>query len=130
MPKLKHIVITPELCRMCYRMLCETAPFNTWNMPDSGDVIFSVTKSRTCSGEYKEWKNSDTMHEIMMSARSIGTLNNLIWVMAHEMIHLHQADTKPRTDSPGVQHNRAFRRLSDVVCNHHHFDRHMFAEMD
>lgn len=125
-----HIVLTPELCRLAYRMLCETAPFDGWNMPDSSEVIFTVSRSRDTSGHYKEWKNTDIKHEIAMSSRSIGTINNLIWVMAHEMVHLHQACTYPRTDSPGVQHNRSFRMLSDIVCGAHHFDRRMFAEMD
>lgn len=123
-----HILVTPELCRMAYRLLCETAPFDQWNMPDSSDVIFTVNKSKTVSGFYKEWSNGE--NEIGMSSRSIGTINNLIWVMAHEMTHLFQRVSKPRTDTRGVEHNRAFRMLSDVVCAAHHFDRRMFAEID
>lgn len=130
--KLRSIELTPEMLRMAYRLLAETPPFNKWNMPDSHDVIFIVTKSRDTSGHYREYKRGRAFdsHEIAVSARNVGTLYNLMSIMAHEMIHLYQAISKPRTDTPGAEHNTAFRRLADQVVIVHHFDRKMFADID
>jgi len=130
--KLQSFTLTPEMLRLAYRLLAETPPFNGWNMPDSHDVKFIVTRSRTTAGHYREWKRGRTFdsHEIAISARIVGTLDTLCNIMAHEMVHLYQVISSPRTDTPGVEHNTAFRRLSDEVVAYHHFDRKMFAEID
>jgi len=124
----RKLTLTVEQCRLMYRLLSETEPFNGWNMPDSSDVIFKVSRSRNISGYHKEWSTGE--HEIGISARCVGTIPTLAAIMGHEMAHLHQCTTKPRTDTPGVEHNLAFRRIADRICEVHHFDRPMFAEID
>lgn len=130
--KLRTFELTPEACRMAYRMLCETPPFNGWGLPDSHEVKFVITRSKDTCGHYREWTRGRKFlyHEIAISTRCVGTLANLIMIMAHEMIHLYQAICIPRTDHPGRMHNTAFLRLADEVVVYHHFDRKMFAEID
>jgi hypothetical protein len=123
------IPLTPEVLRLAYRLVCETPPFNKWNLPDSQDVLFVVTRSRTTSGHYRWHRYKGVyIHEIAISARCVGSLATLCNIMAHEIIHLFQKITK--TETPNVEHNQGFRRLADEVCNVHHFDRLMFAEID
>lgn len=121
------IKLTKDQLRLGYDLLTETEPFSRWNMMDSSEIRFVVTRARRTVGYYVFWNGR---HEIGISARCVGTVNNLITFMAHEMIHMHQAVTKPRSDTPGVEHNMAFLRLADEVCKHHDFDRHMFADID
>lgn len=129
---LKSFDLTKEMLRLSYRLVAETPPFCNWNLPDSHDVNFVVTRSRITSGHYKEWKRGRKFagHEIGISNRCVGTLHNLIMIMAHEMIHLYQAISLPRTDHPNAEHNHAFLRFADQVTAYHHFDRRMFAEVD
>lgn len=129
---LRGFDLTAEMLRLAYRLLAESPPFRDWNLPDSHDVRFVVTKSRITSGHYKEWKRGRVFaeHEIGISNRCVGTMHNLIAIMAHEMVHLYQAISSPRTDSPKAEHNTAFLRLADLVTVYHHFDRKMFAEID
>jgi hypothetical protein len=114
--------LTKENLAACYDYLCTTQPFSEWNMPDSEDVKFRVVKS----GDVRGWYllEHDGSHTIAISSRCIGRTQSLVETMAHEMIHLHQGDVK--MDSPGAQHNRAFWKLADIVCEAHGFDPKLF----
>lgn len=127
MKRLPKIKLTRELLRLNYEMNAATVPFNKWNLPDSHDVIFIVTRSRKVAG-YHEMKNGQ--HYIGISERCVGSLMTLTRVMQHEMIHCYQVITSPRTDTPGVEHNAAFRRESDAICMVHGWDRMEFADAD
>jgi hypothetical protein len=126
--KPKRITLNVAALRHAYELLADTAPFNRWNLPDSHDVIFRVMRARDTAGDYEFDRKS--RHIIRISARCVGSLFTLLRIMAHEMIHLYQAHTRPRTDTANVAHNAAFRRLSDEVCHYHGFDRAEFADLD
>jgi hypothetical protein len=130
--KLQTFELTPEACRRAYQLLCETPPFNGWGLPDSSEITFKITRSRSVCGHYREWTNKRKFdhHEIAISTNCVGTLATLIMIMAHEIIHLYQAICVPRTDHPRQEHNEHFRRLADEVVVFHHWDRKLFAEID
>jgi hypothetical protein len=119
--------LTVALLRLVYEMNCETAPFKGWNLPDSHDVVFKVTRDRTTAGYHRFYKG---VHEIGISERCVGSLMVLTRIMQHEQIHLYQAHTEPRTDNPNIMHNAGFRRHSDEVCAIHGWDRMEFADAD
>lgn len=130
--KLRTFEFTPEMLRMAYRLLAESPPFNKWGLPDSHDVKFVITRSNDTSGHYREYRRGRKFdsHEVAISTRAVGTFATLLMIMAHEMIHLYQAISVPRTDSANSMHNVAFRRYADEVVSYHHWDRKAFADID
>jgi hypothetical protein len=124
----KHFKLTPEILRLNWEMNAACAPFDKWNLPDSHDVIFKVTRDRTTAGYHTTW--TDGTHEVGISQRCCGTLPTLTRVMQHEQIHAYQKCTAPKTTTAGVEHNAAFRRLADKVCALHGWDRMEFADAD
>ena len=116
------IKLTPELLEWAYELLNHTEPFDNWNLPDGHEIKFEVTKSAKDCGDYTGY--TDGTHRIRISSRCIGTLQKLIEIMAHEMVHLHQATARMETKS---QHNAAFYKLAAQVCRIHKFDPKAFA---
>lgn len=112
--------LSTETLRAAYDYLATTPPFSRWNMPDSEDVRFRVTRHKDRYGHYIRVGGK---HEIVISASHVGRTEKLIEVMAHEMVHLHQAEACMETPS---QHNMAFRRLAAAVCKAHGFDEKVF----
>lgn len=107
--------LTPAALRSCYDFLCETPPFSRWNLPDSDDVLFLVDRQPMRSGSYR----FDKRHIISISARCIGHTINLVAVMAHEMIHVHEQHSGACGRG---EHSAAFRRWAAQVCKWHGFD--------
>lgn len=124
----KHLKLTPDLLKLNYEMNKACAPFNRWNLPPSESIIFKVTRDRRVAGYHKTYTNGT--QEIGISQRCVGTLVTLTRIMQHEQIHVRQENSKPKTSTPGVEHNAEFRRLSDQVCDIHIWDRMEFADAD
>jgi hypothetical protein len=114
--------LSRDVLAAAYDYLCTTQPFSEWNLPDSEDVKFRVIKSPDVRGWYL--LGQDGSHTIAISSRCIGRTQSLIETVAHEMVHLHQGDVK--MDTPNAQHNRAFWKLADIVCEAHGFDPKLF----
>lgn len=114
------MLLNPEVLAGAYDYLCACEPFRQWNLPDSDDIKFRATKSRDTFGQYT-WNNGK--HQIDISGACISHTSSLMWVMAHEIIHLHLQMTgmESRSSDPNV-HNAAFRKLAHVVCRLHGFD--------
>lgn len=62
---------------------------------------------------------------IEVSAASVGHTGTLVWVMGHEMIHLHQSIAGFET--PKAMHNADFRRKAEQACRYHGWDFGMFV---
>lgn len=97
-------------------------PFNRWRLPVGDEVNFTVANHRGFYG----WHKSDVVgHTIALSQATIGQLSTLMMFMAHEMIHLYQAERG--TFSRRTNHNAEFRRLAARVCRVHGFDLKVFV---
>lgn len=114
------LALTPETLAGAYDYLCATEPFKGWNLPASEDVAFSVVRSPSLRGWYKCVSGK---HVIAISSRCIGFSDNLIRTMAHEMVHLHQRDSRMETNG---EHNAAFLKLAARICSIHGFDPKLF----
>lgn len=111
------LTLTPDALRAAYEFLCETPPFNRWNLPSGEDVKFRVADSKQHFG----WHTFDGQrHEIAVSRALVGQTVTLIETLAHEMIHVHERHTG--TCKPGVEHSAAFNRWAAQVCRAHGFD--------
>jgi hypothetical protein len=98
--------------------LCE--PMRAWNLPESDDLAFIVSRSRVCAG----WFRPGAFHKIALSARCISSPSALLPVLAHEMIHLHQH--LKGSAGPG-EHNAEFYKLARLACRKLTFDFAAFA---
>lgn len=115
------LTLTKHNLRACYDFLASTEPFYRWNLPDGEDVLFRVIQDKRFYGLYDEYRGK---HRISISAPNNGWTHSVIETMAHEMIHLHERET--RMDHPHTQHTAAFRKLAQQVCKTHGFDPHRF----
>lgn len=113
-------MLNEDVLRSCYAFLTTTEPFCRWNLADADDVKFIITGRRDCYGHYRHCTGYPYQHEIMVSMHFVGRTHTLVEVMAHEMIHLFQRETK--TDSSTTEHNAAFKNHARHVCRYHGFD--------
>jgi hypothetical protein len=112
--------LTPETLAGAYDYLRTTPPFKRWNLPESEDVRFLVSKLRRDFAQY-HWDGEQ--HTISMSGAAIGQTYTLMEKMSHEMIHMHLEATG--MESRGWDkdsHNKAFRKFAGDVCRFHGFD--------
>ncbi len=112
--------LTKEALAAAYDYLCEFEPFSKWNMPESEDIKFRVMKRKDRTAHYAM---SDGVHEIAVSSAYVGQHDVLLSSIAHEMLHLHMAQTCWNRRNP---HDAAFQKFADRICKIHHFDRLMF----
>jgi len=109
-----------ETLAAAYDYLRTTPPFSRWNLPDSEEIIFSVSKT---SRDFGWYRFDGKRHCINASTGKIGQTNTLMEFMAHEMVHLHleQTGVESRRGTP-YTHNAAFKRFAAQACKAHGFD--------
>lgn len=110
--------ITPENVELTYDLLRSTMPFCKWRLPHSDDISFRIMATRDYIGCFHGVINGP--HEISISGTRIGSLDTLVRVMAHEMIHLKQETAG--TTTPNTEHNAEFYKLAKMVAKYHCFD--------
>jgi hypothetical protein len=112
--------LTTDMLAAAYEYLCCAPPFSKWNMPPSEDVKFKVIKHKDRQAHYYTFGD---VHHIEISSHFVGSHNNILATMSHEMIHLHisQACLKQRG-----HHDKTFNKYADRVCKIHGFDRLVF----
>lgn len=112
--------ITPDIAEAAYNLLLTTPPFRSWKLPPSDDIHFHIISHPGLRGDYALVKG---FHRIRISYKCARHLSTLLATMAHEMIHLREAQLCARWD---VEHSAVFHRMADQVCKYHGFDRGMF----
>lgn len=114
-----HLPLTPEVLAAAYDYLATCEPFSRWNLPDSDDIKFRVTRAKDAYAAY-HW---DGTHTIDVSSAAVGHTGTLMQVLGHELVHLHLRLTgmESRSESHNV-HNAAFRKLAVQVCKTHGWD--------
>jgi hypothetical protein len=110
-------VLSTDMLKAAYDLLCTTPPFRTWNLPDSDDVVFKLNRSKTMSA-YQIFDG--TRHTIGVSIACISTLDLLNRYMAHEMVHVHEANVRQGRNDVG--HSAAWRKWAAQVCRIHGYD--------
>lgn len=115
-----HLPLTPEVLAAAYDYLAACEPFVRWNLPDSDDVKFKVTRSKK---EYARYQWDGGRHVISVSAAAVGHTSTLLMYLSHEILHMHLEITgmESRTGDENT-HNMPFRRLAAQVCRVHGFD--------
>ena len=114
--------LTKDMLAAAYDFLVTTPPFNRWNLPDSDDILFKVVRARDHQAYHQM---SEGKHTVAVSCHTIGHTNSLMMAVGHELIHLYQAETG--TDTSGVVHNAAFKKLAERVCKIHGWDYKLFS---
>lgn len=98
-----------------YEYLRSTSPFKSWKLPPVEEIELAVTRHRDREGDHCVYRRTQD-HIIRVSAAAIKTTDALMQVMAHEMCHAYQEQTK--TARRG-EHNTEFKRLAKRVCRYH-----------
>lgn len=110
------IQLTPDHLAATYDCMRAFKPFKQWKLPESDAVEFAVIRNLGYSGFYIEETRKDGIHHIIqISNVSVGYFDSLAKIMAHEMIHLHQAVSKTYTRN--VMHNPHFHYHARRLCN-------------
>lgn len=107
--------LNTDILEGAYNYLRATPPFNKWKLPESDVIAFHIS-----AGKIMGYYTRDNVHHIALSAKRVGHTNTVMHIMAHEMIHLHQAVVK--TETPNTEHNAEFDRLARKVCRLHGWD--------
>lgn len=113
--------LTPEMLECTYELLRATPPFNRWKLPEADSLEFNILITKERSAHFRE--STDGQHEIAVSASRVKSLDLLLEVVAHEMVHMRQAQKRFR-DIHGI----SFEKLGKQVCRHHDFDWETFKE--
>ena len=108
--------LTPHILAAAYEYLQKTRPFRAWKLPPADEVEFGVTRHRDREGDHGTDARTDG-HIIRASEQYIKTTDDLMQLMAHEMIHAKQHHTK--TAPRNYDHNAEFKRLAARVCKEH-----------
>lgn len=116
--------ITPARLAATYACLRAFPPFNRLSLPPADHIVFKVTRSPKEHGHYNRYVGTDR-HWIAISSRSWAHFDTLVWVVGHEMIHLHQGITK--TETPNTEHNAAFHRIARRACRQFGWDLRVFV---
>lgn len=112
--------LTPEVLAAAYDYLATCEPFSGWNLPDSDDVVFKVSRSKK---EFARYRWNGSKHVISISSAAVGHSTTLLTYMSHEILHLHLEQTGMESRSGDENtHNAAFRKLAERVCKVHGFD--------
>lgn len=115
------IHITPHTVEAAYELLRTTPPFRGWKLPPADEVEFIICFAIDYRAQHQYLNGR---HKIWVSARNVGSLQELTRVMAHEMIHVHEERTKQcRYD---VLHSKKFQQWAKRVCQLHCWDLKMF----
>ena len=106
----------------CYEFMRTMPPFCHYKMPHGDEIEFQVVKDRRLHGWHKATDSGK--HILAISKNSIGHTGSLIFYMAHEMIHLVQAERGTHTSA---DHNAEFRKIAKLVCRLNGFDPKVFV---
>lgn len=112
--------LTPEMLAAAYDYLKTTPPFCKWNLPESEDVVFKLSRRKREAGRY-QWDGK--RHTIAASIYAIAHTVSLMRFLSHEMVHLYLEQMGWESRSGGTDiHNSAFRKFAAQVCKFHGFD--------
>ena len=115
-----NLSLTPDMIAAAYELLRTTPPFRRWKLPPAEEVEFRVGAYETHFADHCVKKHQ---HIITVSYKTCKQLATLLPAIAHEMIHVRQAEIGTHF---GTQHGYHFQRMADSVCRHHGFDRGAF----
>lgn len=105
-----------EVLESAYEFLKTTPPFKSWNLPEGEDMRFHVVRTPNPIAFYRRESGK---HAISVSSACVGHTATLVQVIAHEMIHLHEALIGLES---AAQHGKSFHQFASRVCKFHGFD--------
>lgn len=109
--------ITPYHLEAAYEFMRISEPFAEMKLPHADAVEFRVIKSKRFYGWHM--RNEQGTNIIALSSQNVTHTNTIMMFMAHEMIHLAQAEKNSTTKA---MHNKEFYEIARKVCDLHGFD--------
>lgn len=112
------LALTPAHVEAAYECLRAFEPFDRLELPEAESVEFVVSRHRDRAGDHR---HTGVDHRITVSSYWIGSIDQLMQTVAHEMIHLVQHERKQRRT-----HGAEFKRLAEMICDTCGWDRKAF----
>ena len=113
--------VTPDKAAAVYDCLRHFEPWRSLDLPPAEEVEFHVRSRRDC---YAEYTHTGKTHVILVSQLLIGSMETLVSVVGHEMLHVAQ---EQHGTSNSAQHNAEFRRLARIACRKMVWDERAFV---
>ena len=107
------LTLTPHLAAAVYDCLREFPPYKKMKLPPADEVEFHIVVDKLVHGWHTNAAGGGE-HVIAISAGGVEHFDTLVRIVAHEMLHVYQAETK--TETPNTKHNAAFHVLARRVC--------------
>lgn len=108
------VVVTANRAQAIYDCLRHFVPYTRMKLPPGDEVAFHITRHNTHLAHYTCERYKPGTHEIIVSDYWAWTIEQLVKVIGHEMIHMDQRIRK--TDSLKVDHNREFQRIERKIA--------------
>ena len=113
--------LTPDIIEAAYNFIKATLPFSRWKLPSADEIEFHVGRAQIYGCHSHE---GGTKHRIMVSEGKVGRTLSLIATIAHECIHLYQAENGLETKN--TEHNADFHKRAKRICALHGYDPKLF----
>lgn len=97
-----------------YLMLCQMKPFKTWDLPNTAEIKFLVTKEEDALGSYIY---DDDIHTITISKAKCNHFETILKTLAHELIHMKRYKTQHWD-----KHDAVFRRYAKSIADEFGWD--------
>lgn len=105
--------LTPARLAATYEFLRAFPPFSAWRLPPSDGVRFQVLTTRNFIAQC----TAGDPPLLQVSRGKVGHAYPLLVAVAHEMVHMRQAQR-----GHSMAHNAEFHRLARLVCRRFGFD--------
>ena len=106
---------TSKSLEAMYIMLCQMKPFKAWDLPNTANIKFIVTKEEDALGSYVF---DDDLHVITISKAKCNHFDTILKTLAHELIHCKRHKTKNWD-----KHDKVFRDYATQVANEFGWDK-------
>lgn len=116
--------LTLELMEGAYTFIRSGPPFCKFkDFPEADEVEFHVLATPQIHGDCSLLH--DGRISIRLSTALVGSTDNLLATMAHEMTHQYQM-LHPEHKTGRNEHDSFFNKWADKICKFHKFDRKLF----
>ena len=113
-------MLTPERLAAVYDCLRQFPPFHRYGLPTSDKVKFGFVRKHDRGADYIAFVYALDQHMIRLNPDWNGHLDNIMSVMAHEMLHLHQRVKRLETNN--TEHNSDFKKKAKRICTRFGWD--------
>ena len=115
--------LTEDMLAAAYELMLETHPLCDWNLPPATEIKFVILDTTKdygrCWTSWRKRKYQDSLRfKIGISKQTVHSLDRLLRVMAHEMIHVYEglSSNSGAEQTRRGKHSKLFYDCQDAIC--------------